>query len=108
MLRLVLLLIIVAGVAGYFTRPEEAAMRDAANAALSANTEQAAENLDIGGVVEGVAEQGEVALAGERAYTNYYVAARYDVTLDGRPIVNCWGAFTQVKCSPAPDTRTGG
>jgi len=104
MLRLVLLLIIVAGVAGYFTRPEEAAMREAANAVLSQSAENAAENLDLPNLAENAATQ----LAGDRAYTNYYVAAKYDVSLDGQPVVNCWGAFTQVKCDRAADTRTGG
>ncbi|MGD9815630.1 MAG: hypothetical protein AB7Q23_15580 [Hyphomonadaceae bacterium] len=88
MLRLVLLLIIVAGVAGYFTRPEEAAMREAA--------------------FPNLAENAATQLAVDRAYTNYYVAAKYDVSLDGQPVVSCWGAFTQVKCDRAADTRTGG
>lgn len=104
MLRLVLLLLIIAGVAGYFTRPEEAAMRSAADAVLQESTEAAAGNLDLGGVAEGAA----VALAGDRAYTNYYVGAKYDVTLDGQPIVSCLGAFTQVQCTRQEDEQTGG
>ncbi|MBX9745334.1 MAG: hypothetical protein K2X34_00435 [Hyphomonadaceae bacterium] len=97
MIRLILLLLIVAGVAGYFTKPDEAAMRAGADAVLS----------DPGNISEGV-EGVAVTLAGDRAYTNYYVAAKYDVTLDGQPVVNCWGAFTQVQCTRAEDTRTGG
>jgi len=104
MLRLVLLLLIVAGVAGYFTKPDEATMRAAADAVLQQSTEDAASNLDLGGVAEGAA----VALAGDRAYSNYYVAAKYDVSLDGQPVVTCYGAFTQAQCSRVEDTRTGG
>ena len=39
-----------------------------------------------------------VAIAGDRTYDNYYVAARYTVVLDNTPVVTCWGAFTQVQC----------
>ena len=97
MLRIVLLLLIIAGVAGYFTKPTEAAMREGADAVLS----------DPSNISEGLEGIGAT-LAGERAYSDYYVAAKYDVTLDGTPVVSCWGAFTQVKCDRQADTRTGG
>lgn len=96
-MKWILLLLVIAGIAGYFTRPDEAAMRTSADAVLS----------DPQNVTEGFESLG-ASLAGERAYNNYYVAAKYDVTLDGQPVVNCWGAFTQVQCSRAADTRTGG
>ena len=88
MLRIILFVLIVAGVAGYFTRPEEPAMREAANAVLS-------EPGDISEGLEGIG----AAIAGQRVYSNYYVGARYSVALDGRTLVDCWGAFTQVRCS---------
>jgi hypothetical protein len=72
-------------------------MREAADAVLS----------DPSSISEGLESVGAT-LAGDRAYTNYYVAAKYDITLDGTPVVNCWGAFTQVQCTRAEDTRTGG
>lgn len=87
MLRLILLLIIIAGVAGFFTRPDEAAMREAADVVLN-EPQNVSEGLESIGA----------AIAGDRAYDNYYVAARYTVALDGDPVVQCWGAFTQVKC----------
>jgi hypothetical protein len=87
MLRLILLLIVIAGVAGFFTRPDEAAMRAAADAVLD-EPQNISEGLESIGA----------AIAGERAYDNYYVAARYTITLDGDPVVQCWGAFTQVRC----------
>jgi hypothetical protein len=88
MLRLVLLLLIVAAVGGYFTRPDEATMRHAADAVLSdpANISQGLES--IGATV-----------AGDRAYDNYYVASKYTVSLDNSPVVQCWGAFQQVTCN---------
>jgi hypothetical protein len=88
MLRIVLLLLIVAGVAGFFTRPDEPTMREAANAVLN----------DPQTLTQGLEGLGAT-LAGERAYNNYYVAAKYDVRLDDRALVECWGAFTQVQCS---------
>lgn len=96
MLRLLLLVVAVAAIGGYFTRPEEAQMRQAADAIL-----QDPQNLQQG--FEGVG----AALAGDRAYSNYYVAAKYDVTLNGDPLVQCWGAFQQVKCDRVAQ-RAGG
>ena len=88
MLRIIICLII-AGVAGYFTRPEELAMREAANAAARPATS-----------LKGFASIGAT-VAGDRVYSNYYVASKYSVALDGRTLVDCWGAFTQVKCDRA-------
>ncbi|MGD9979676.1 MAG: hypothetical protein AB7H66_13925 [Hyphomonadaceae bacterium] len=87
-MKWVLLLLVIAGVAGYFTRPDEAKMRESAEVVLQdpQNISQGFESLGA-------------AIAGERAYSNYYVAAKYTVTLDNHPIVSCWGAFTQVQCS---------
>ncbi len=87
-MRLILLLVIVAAIAGYFTKPDEPQMREAANAVLS-DPENLSQGLDGLGAT----------LAGQRAYSNYYVAARYSVTLDQRVLVECWGWFTQVQCN---------
>ncbi len=92
MLRLVLLLLVVAGVAAFFTRPDEPKMREAADAVLS-------DPQNLGQFVEG----GLAQLAGDRDYTNYFLASRYIVTFNGEPVLNCWGAFTQVQCSRAAD-----
>lgn len=85
-----IILIILAGIAGYFTRPDESKMREAANALLS----------NPGNISQGVESIG-ASLAGNRSYDNYYVAARYTVTLNNDPVVTCYGAFTQVQCSRA-------
>lgn len=88
MLRLLLLLVIVAGVAGYFTNPTEATMRTAAEAVLN----------DPQNISEGFETIG-AAVAGDNVYSNYYVASKYVVTLGDRPLVECWGAFTQTQCN---------
>jgi hypothetical protein len=95
MLRIILLLLVVAGVAGYFTRPTEAQMSEKADAVLN----------DAGNIAEGLENIGAT-LAGERAYENLYVGAKYTVTLGGDPVVECYGAFTQVMCSRAGSEET--
>lgn len=92
MFRLLLLIIAVAAVAGYFTKPEEPAMREAADAVLR----------DPGNISEGLESIG-ASIAGERAYDNYFVASRYRIVLDDDPVVECWGAFTQIQCNRSED-----
>jgi len=90
-MKWLIILIIIAGIAGYFTRPGEAKLREGANAVLS----------NPGNISQGVEGLG-ASLAGERNYENFYVAERYRVILNSNQIVTCYGAFTQVKCD-----RTG-
>lgn len=92
-MRWVLLLIVIAAVAAYFTRPTEGVMRDRADALLGepSNLQEGFESIGA-------------AIAGERQYDNYYVAARYTVTLDGEALVSCWGAYQQVQCDRASET----
>ncbi|MBI3439848.1 MAG: hypothetical protein HY054_14575 [Proteobacteria bacterium] len=87
-MKWLIILIIVAGIAGYFTRPDESKMREAANAILNDphNLGQLAQSAGAG-------------LMGERSYDNYYVAARYRVIFNNDPVVTCYGLFTQVQCS---------
>ena len=89
-MKWILLLLIIAGVAGYFTKPEEGVMRERADAVLS----------DPQNVSQGFESLGAT-IAGNRAYADYYVASKYTVTLDNAPVVTCWGAFTQVQCNRA-------
>lgn len=94
-MRWILLLIVIAGVAGFFTRPDEAKMRESAEALLS----------DPQTISEGFESIG-AAIAGNRTYDNYYVVSRYTVSLESEPVVTCWGAFTQVQCSRAQQAST--
>src|SRR5262245_43464785 len=88
MVRLLFLLIIVAGVAGYFTRPGEPAMRTAAEAVLN-------DPATLGQLMQGVG----AAVAGQRRFDDYYVATKYVVNIGEDPVVECWGAFTQTRCT---------
>ncbi len=97
MFRSLLLLLVAAGIAGYFTKPTEAQHREAARAALEQLQGEAISNMDIGALVESsIARIGE-----EGRFQNYYVASRYTVEVNQRPVADCWGAFTQVRCTPA-------
>ena len=88
MIRWLFLLIVVAAAAGYFTRPNEAAMRSAAESVLNdpATLEQMGDMLGA-------------ALAGQRRFDDYLVATRYTVTIGEDPAVECWGAFQQTRCN---------
>jgi len=93
----VLLLLILAGVAAYFTVPVRDAHEEAARAFLEGRApgEAAGEGgitLDsVIGYVKGM-------LAGEGRYENYYLASKFTLDTPGAAYVECWGAFTLVQC----------
>lgn len=88
MFRIGTLVVIAAvGAAAYFTRPDETAQRAAADAVLK----------DPQSITEGLQGLGAT-LGGDRVFHDYYVVTNYSVNLDNKPIVDCWGGFTQVKC----------
>ena len=93
MLRLLGLLVIVA-VGAYFTNPTPAKMSAAADAKLEGVTHAAAENVDIGGTLGGLAAQ-----ASEGGYETFYVASHYKKPAGANPVVECWGAFTVAQCN---------
>lgn len=103
MFRFLLLLLVIAGVAGYFTKPTEAQHREAVNQTLRQIQEDAASNLDLGGMLQ----TGLAQLSQDGTYTDYYVASRYVVEVDGRPLADCWGAFTQIRCMPKVGANEG-
>lgn len=107
MLRLVLLIIVIAAVAGYFTKPTEAAMREAASVAVGDAAEDALSNGNVMDAIRG----GAAHVSADGVYQDYYVAAKYASPAEGTPLVECWGAFTKVMCNrvgadeePAPAT----
>lgn len=104
MFRFLLLLLVLAGVAGYFTKPTEAQHREAVNATLEQIQEQAASNLDLGSMLQ----TGFAQLSQEGQYTDYYVVSKYDVAVNDRPLAECWGAFGQVRCMPKITGNAGG
>jgi hypothetical protein len=97
-----LLILIIAAVAAYYTNPPrskfeaEARAEIQAQAAIARNDPQAARpgavSLDdIVGYVRGM-------IAGQGSYENYYVAGRYTIDMPGPDYLECYGAFTLVKC----------
>lgn len=108
MLRILLLLIIVAGVAGYFTNPKADAYVEPARAAIGDVGEA---QLNSGDVI-GAVQSGVAHVAGEGEYTNYYVASSYSLPNAQNPTVTCYGAFTKVwtcqRVDAAAAPATGG
>lgn len=97
-----LFLLILAGAAAYFTVPTQAAHEEAARAYLqqSAETpadaqEQAPFSLDS--VVDFVTGM----MAGQGRYESWYVASKYTLDLPGAAYLECYGAYTVVRCSEA-------
>lgn len=96
MFRFLMLLLVIAGVAAYFTKPTEAQHREAVNATLQQIQDRAASNLDLGGMLQtGIAQ-----LSQDGVYTDYYLASKYTVEVNGATLAECWGAFSQVRCAP--------
>jgi hypothetical protein len=92
-----LLIAVVAGIGGYFTKPTEAQHQAAVNALLERAQDAAISDVDLGGLVESSVAR----LTQEGVYTDYYVASRYTVRAGDNPVADCWGAFSQVRCTPA-------
>lgn len=93
MLRLIGLLVVVAA-AAYFTNPSADTHRAAANEVLHAQADAAADNIDLGGLIE----TGVASLTQQGQYQSYYVASEYTLETGGHPYIDCWGAFTKVMC----------
>jgi hypothetical protein len=92
----VLLLLILVGVGAYFTVPARAAHEAAAQAFLEGRapgeTRESGINLDsIIGYVKGM-------MAGEGRYENFYLVSKFTLDTPGADYVECWGAFTLVRC----------
>jgi hypothetical protein len=80
-MKFLLLLLIIGGVAGYFTRPDAGAHWT---------------------TVAGLIKEGKVdggTLSGRKGrFENFYVASRYVFSVDGKDQAECWGAFTRFLC----------
>lgn len=97
MLRLIILLVIVAAVAGYFTNPKEEAYVEPARVAAGNAGEAQLESGQIGDAIE----SGVQHVAGEGEYKNMFVFSTYAMPSAASPNVSCWGAFTMVQCKAA-------
>ncbi len=93
----ILLLLILAGVAAYFTVPAREAHEEAARAFLEGRAP--GEARGEGGItLDSVIGYVKGMLAGEGRYENYYLASKFTLDTPGAAYVECWGAFTWVKC----------
>jgi hypothetical protein len=102
-MRLLLLLILI-GVGAYFTVPTREAHEEAARAFMEERAqeqtnavEQQAPGLSLDGVVDFVTGM----IAGQGRYETFYLASKYTVDLPGSAYLECYGAFTVVRCSEA-------
>jgi hypothetical protein len=95
MFRLILLLVIIAAVAAYFTKPDAAAHRAAAEATMQAAQNEAASDVNLGDMLE----LGVASLMQSGVYEDMYLASKYTVRVREQPFIECWGAFTQVRCT---------
>ncbi len=94
MFRMLFLLVILVGVAAYFTKPDRAAHETAARAALEETAHNAAAGFDLSELVNA----GAAAISGGR-YEDYYLFSKYTVKVGETPFLTCIGALTQVGCS---------
>jgi hypothetical protein len=100
----VLLLLLLIGVGAYFTVPTRAAHEEAARVYLEGmaqappGTEQQA-GVSFDSVVDYVTGM----FAGQGRYETFYVMSKYTVDMPGASYLECYGAFTVVRCSDASE-----
>lgn len=96
----VLLLLILAGVAAYFTVPardaHEAAARTFMEEAAREDTAEAQRRTGIS--LDSIVDFAVGFVAGQGRYENYVLASKYTADLPGTAYLECWGAFTLVQC----------
>lgn len=95
-MRLLLLLLIAAGIA-YYTLPTREAHEAAARAYLEGRApgESAEEGLSLESMVGYVKGM----FAGEGRYESFFLVSKYSVDLPGASYLECYGAFALVQCS---------
>jgi hypothetical protein len=102
-MRLLLLLILI-GAAAYFTVPTREAHEEAARAFLETRTQEQTAGVEQqlpGLSLDGVVDFFTGMVAGQGRYENYYVASKFSADLPGSAYLECYGAFTMVRCSEA-------
>lgn len=108
-MRLLLLLIVI-GVGAYFTVPTREAHEEAARAFMQARAEaqtaaieQQAPGLSLDGVVDFVTGM----IAGQGRYESFYLASKYTMDLPGAAYLECYGAFTLMRCQEVDRAAQG-
>ncbi|MBC7769542.1 MAG: hypothetical protein H7124_12225 [Phycisphaerales bacterium] len=95
----ILIVLVVAAVAAYFTNPKSEAYETKARDTLQAAAQEDLEQLDVGGVIGNSAAQ-----LSDGEYETFYLASRYSLPSAADARVQCYGAFTFVTCSRTPQT----
>jgi hypothetical protein len=97
-----LLLLVIIGVAAYFTVPTRAAHEEAARAYLERQAQIPAEAQQQPGFsLDSVVDYVTGMVAGQGRYESFYVMSKYTVDMPGAAYLECYGAFTMVRCSDA-------
>lgn len=103
-MRLLLLLILI-GVGAYFTVPTREAHEAAAQTFLEEKAQEQglrrAEAPAPGVSLDSVVDFVTGMVAGQGRYESYYLASKYTVDTPGSAYLECYGAFTLVRCSEA-------
>lgn len=94
----ILLILILAVVAAYFTVPTREAHEEAARAYLEGRAP--GETREEGGItLDSVIGYVKGMMAGEGRYENFFLASKFTLDTPGSAYVECYGAFTFVRCS---------
>jgi hypothetical protein len=99
-----LLLLLLIGAAAYFTVPTREAHEASARAFLEARTEEQTQGIEAqlpGMSLDGVVDFFTGMVAGQGRYETFYVASKFTADLPGSAYIECYGAFTVVRCSEA-------
>lgn len=100
----ILLFLIIAGIAAWYSSPTREAHETAARAVLEAGGPQTAEDGltldDVIGYAKGV-------IAGQGRYESYYLLSKYTVDMPGASFVECYGAYTLVNCRVVAPNAAG-
>jgi hypothetical protein len=92
-----LLFLLLIGAGAYFTVPTREAHEDAARAFLQGY--EPGETQDQGLSLEQIAGYVKGMFAGEGRYENWVLLSKYSADLPGATYLECYGAFTIVRCS---------
>jgi hypothetical protein len=92
-----LLLLIIAGVAAYYTNPTREAHEAKARVALQSYQPSAAA-AQGGDLVQNAISFVTGMAAGQGRYESYYLFSKYTLDMPGVQYLECYGAYTVVSC----------
>lgn len=100
-----LLLLIIAGVAAYYTNPTREAHEAKARVALQSYQPPAA--AASGNLIDNAISFVTGMAAGQGRYESYYVFSKYTLDMPGVQYLECYGAYTLVNCRVVEPGATG-